>query len=194
MRGNSIGSDTTLQAMFKTEGRRLTFWQVGANLIGAYVVSSYFVFFDQVFSLESVRSTFYVVAVMFPILVIIANFYFHYWQRDLSRFIALDISQQKNHPDLLKSARRKVLDLPFMSAVISFFNWLIAAVIMSAHSLISSSGGKETMTVRLIDALSSPPSSRERPSSTSRTRRPRTRSPSSSASGRRSFAAGPIRR
>jgi len=146
-------SESSLQTLLRAEGHRLTFWQVGANLIGACVVSSYFVFFDQVFSAESVRNTFYVVAVMFPILVIIANFFSHYWQRDLSRFIELDIRQRQDHADLLKRAQRKILDLPFMSSVISFSNWLIAAVIMTTYSLIASSGGKEAMTVRLIDAL-----------------------------------------
>lgn len=153
MSGKNLPPDTSLQAMFRAGGRRLEFWQVGANLIGACVVTSYFVFFDQVFSAEGSRDTFYVVAVMFPILVIIANFLSHYWQRDLSRFLALDTQQRLDHVDLRKRAQRKVLDLPLMSAVISLFCWLLAAVTMSTHSLIAGSGGTASMTVRLIDAL-----------------------------------------
>jgi phosphoserine phosphatase RsbU/P len=153
MSGENLRPDSSLQAMFRAGGRRLEFWQVGANLIGACVVTSYFVFFDQVFPAEGSRNAFYVVAVMFPILVIIANFLSHYWQKDLSRFLALDPQQRQNHVDLRKRAQRKVLDLPLMSAVISFFCWLIAAVTMTTQSLIAGSGGTESMTVRLIDAL-----------------------------------------
>jgi phosphoserine phosphatase RsbU/P len=153
MSGESRRHNPSLQAMFKTGGRRLAFWQVGANFIGACVVTSYFVFFDQVFAAVVIQNTFYVVAVMFPILVIIGNLLSGYWQRDLSRFLALDDQSRENQFDLRKSAQRKVLDLPIVSAVISFFNWLIAAVIMTTYSVIASSGGQESVTVRLIYGL-----------------------------------------
>ena len=153
MSSQNLRSERLLEEMFEAGGRRLEFWQVGANLIGACVVTSYFVFFDQVFSAEGIRNTFYVVAVMFPILVIIANFLSHYWRKDLSRFLELDAQQRQNNADLLQKAQRKVLDLPLMSAVISIFCWLIAAVTMTANSLIASSGGTEPVWVRLIDAL-----------------------------------------
>ncbi len=153
MSGENLRPDSSLQAMFKTGGRRLGFWQVGANLIGACVVTSYFVVFDRIFSAEGIRYTFYVVAVMFPILVVIGNFFSSFWQKDLNRFLALDTEQRKNHADLRKKAQRKVLDLPLMSAAISFLNWLLAAVTMTTFSLISGYGGTESLTVRIIDGI-----------------------------------------
>jgi sigma-B regulation protein RsbU (phosphoserine phosphatase) len=153
MSGENSRPDTSLQAMFRAGGRRLQFWQVGANLIGAFVVTSYFVFFDRVFPAEGIRNTFYVVAVMFPILVLIGNLFSNIWQKDLNRYMALDPKQRQNHVDLLKRAQRKVLDLPLMSAVISFFDWLLAAVTMTAYSMIAGSGGGESLTVRIIDGI-----------------------------------------
>jgi sigma-B regulation protein RsbU (phosphoserine phosphatase) len=153
MSGETLRPDDSLPVMFKSGGRRLTFWQVGANLIGACVVTSYFVLFDRVFPTVGIQNTFYVVAVMFPILVVIGNFLSILWQKDLSRFLKLNTQQRQNHADLRKKAQRKVLDMPFMSAVISFFDWLIAAVTMTTYSLIAGSGGTESMAVRVIDGI-----------------------------------------
>jgi len=153
MSGEKLRPDTSLQAMFKAGGRRLEFWQVGANLIGALVVTSYFVFFDRVFSAESIRYTFYVVAVMFPVLVLIANFFSSIWQKDLNRYIALDPQQRQNQVDLQIKAQRKILDMPLMSAIVSFFDWLLAAVTMTAYSMIAGAAGGESLTVRIIDGI-----------------------------------------
>ena len=153
MSRENLRPDSSLQAMFKTRGRRLTFWQVGANLIGACVVTSYFVVFDRVFPATGIRDTFYVVAVMFPLLVLIGNTCSILWQKDLDRFLALDPQQRQNHADLHKKAQRKVLDLPLWSAVISFLNWLIAAVTMTTYSLLAGSGGTQSLTVRVMDGI-----------------------------------------
>jgi len=153
MNGETLGPDTSLEAMFETGGRRLGWWQVGANLIGACIVTSYFVFFDQVFPAVRIQNTFYVVATMFPVLVAIAFCFFYYWQKDLKRFLRLDAQHREINVDLRKRAQRKILDLPFMSAAMSFFNWFIAAITMSTYSLISAFGGKESLTVELIAGL-----------------------------------------
>ena len=71
MNGETLRSATSLQAMYESGGRRLGWWQMGANLIGACIVTSYFVFFDRVFPATRIQNTFYVVGIMFPVLVII---------------------------------------------------------------------------------------------------------------------------
>jgi len=153
MNGETLRTETSLQAMFKARERRLRLWQVGANLIGACIVTSYFVFFDRVFPAGPIQNTFYVVAILFPVLVAIAICFFLYWQRDLKRFIHLDTQDREINDDLRKRAQRKILNLPFMSAKISLFNWFIAAVTMTAYSLIADFGGKESLTVELIEGL-----------------------------------------
>ena len=62
MNGEPIRPDKSLQSMFATHGRPLGWWMVGANLAGACIVTSYFVFFDRVFPVVRIQTTFYVVA------------------------------------------------------------------------------------------------------------------------------------
>ena len=153
MNGENLPTDASLLAMFEARGHPLILWQVGANLIGACIVTSYFVFFDQVFPAVQIQKTFYVVAAMFPVLVAIAASYSSYWQKDLKKFLQLGTQDRDNNIDLQKRAQHKILQLPFMSAAISFFNWFIAAITMTTHSMISEWSGKESLTVELIEGL-----------------------------------------
>jgi sigma-B regulation protein RsbU (phosphoserine phosphatase) len=154
MNGETIGHEPSLQAMFAASGRVFGWWQVGANFIGAFIVTSYFVFFDRVFSTKGIQITFYVVGIMFPFLVAIAVGFMHWWQKDLFSFLRLQAQDSKIEPDLRESARRKILGLPLLSALISLFNWFLAAITMTTYSLISSeSGGSESFAVALIDGL-----------------------------------------
>jgi sigma-B regulation protein RsbU (phosphoserine phosphatase) len=153
MNGESVSSEISLQARFKAIGRRLSLWQVGANLIGACIVTSYFVFFDQVFPAVRIQNTFYVVAVMFPILVAIASYSMYYWQKDLRRFLEADMQNRAINAALQKKAQRKILDLPFMSALMSFINWFIAAITMTTYSLISGFSENKLLDSQLVEGL-----------------------------------------
>lgn len=153
MKSETPEPDMSLQTMIAVEGRRLGWWQVGANLIGACIVTSYFVFFDRVFPASGFQTTFYVVGVMFPFLVAIAVGFMHWWQKDLFLFSQLQAQDSEIESDLRESARRKILGLPLMSALISLFNWFLAAVTMTTYSLVSESGGSELFAVALIDGL-----------------------------------------
>jgi sigma-B regulation protein RsbU (phosphoserine phosphatase) len=153
MNGETIAPEASLQAMFAASGRRLGWWQVGANFIGAFIVTSYFVFFDRVFSTKGIQITFYVVGIMFPFLVAIAVGFMHWWQKDLFLFLRLQAQDSEIEPDLRESARRKILGMPLVSALISLFNWFLAAVSMTTYSLVSESGGSELFAVALIDGL-----------------------------------------
>ena len=86
MNGKTLRSDASLLEMYKAGGRWQSFWHIWANLIGACIVTSYFVFFDRVFPAGQIQNTFYVVAIMFPILSAIAACIFYYWQKELKRF------------------------------------------------------------------------------------------------------------
>lgn len=78
MNGEKLRSASSLQAMYEAGGRRLGWWQMGANLIGACIVTSYFVFFDRVFPATRIQNTFLVVGFMFPVLVLIAVGFMNY--------------------------------------------------------------------------------------------------------------------
>jgi sigma-B regulation protein RsbU (phosphoserine phosphatase) len=158
MKDENLVSETNLSAMFNSAGRRLTFWEVAANLIGACVVTSYFVFFDQVFPVVNIQMTFYVVAVMFPVLVAIAASSMYFWQKDLKRYIRLRAQGKGIKKELLKKAQRKILDMPFISAMLSLFNWFLAAITMSTYSMLldgklSGVVGQKSMGFGLIGGL-----------------------------------------
>ena len=151
-------SDKNISATSSFIRLRLIFWQLVANLIGAGVVTSYFVFFDRVFPVDEIQTTFYVVAVMFPVLVAIAGFSMRFWQKDLNRYLDLRAQGKEIQNELLEKAQRKILDMPFISAALSLFNWFLAAITMSIYSMvtddkISEAVGQESMAFGLIGGL-----------------------------------------
>lgn len=153
MNDETLRPGTTLQAIYKAGGRRLGWWQVVANLIGAFIVTSYFVFFDRVFPVRWIRTTFYVVAIMFPFLAAIAAGIMHWWQKDLFLFLQLDAQKGEISAELGNRVRRKIIDLPLISALISLLNWFLAGITMATYSLVAESGGSESFAVELIEAL-----------------------------------------
>ena len=118
----------------KSIRRKLVFLNIGANLIGALIVTCYFAFFDQALKDEQITNTFIVLGVMFIGLVILATVVLNKWQKDLWRFIRLKIDGDEIDSTLHRKAQRTILDLPFMSAMVSLFNWLLAAIIMSLNT------------------------------------------------------------
>ena len=134
-------------------GRPIGWLQVAANFAGACIVTSYFVFFDQVFPAQQVQNTFYVVGIMFVGLVIIAIVFFSNWQKDLNRFADLKRLDQEIDPILQKKAQRKILDLPYISALMSLFNWFLAAITMTTYSLISEPGEGASFAALLVEGL-----------------------------------------
>jgi len=134
-------------------GRPLGWLQMVANFAGACIVTSYFVFFDLVFPAQQVQNTFYVVGIMFVGLVIIAIVFFNNWQKDLNRFADLKRLDQEIDPVLQKKAQRKILDFPYISALMSLFNWFLAAITMTTYSLISEAGEGALFAAHLIEGL-----------------------------------------
>ena len=102
MNSETTGSDPSLQVMFEKSGRMLTWSHIGANLVGAGIVTSYFVFFDRVFPAIQIQNTFYVVGLMFPVLVLIAISSMRHWQKDLNLFIRLHSQNREIGVDLQK--------------------------------------------------------------------------------------------
>ena len=137
---------------FQSFGRTIGWLQVCANLVGAITVTSYFVFFDQAFPDIEVQNVFYVLAVMFPFLVAIAVSFFYFWRKDLYRFMQLTVQNKPIDEELRKKAQRKILDFPFMSVLVSFFNWFLAAITMTTFSIMTEAGRSPLM-VELFEGL-----------------------------------------
>jgi len=113
--------------------RKLTILTIIANLAGAGIVTSYFMFFDPNLKVQRVTNDLIVIGIMFIGLVLIATFFLHHWLKDLRHFVNLKIQQQEVEPDLRKRVQRKILDLPYMSSLTSLFNWFLAACIMTGY-------------------------------------------------------------
>ena len=63
--------------------RKLTIFQIGANLAGAGIVTFYFLFFDQGLTVPDAINSLIVIGIMFVGLVIIATVFLNRWQKDL---------------------------------------------------------------------------------------------------------------
>jgi len=116
---------------------KLTLLSVGANLVGAGIVTSYFLFFEQTFGNENIENYFVVIGVMFVVLVIIGIIFFRFWLKNLTKFVDLKLKNQAADFDLTKIAQRKILNLPQVSSLVSMFNWLLAAITMSVTNFYS---------------------------------------------------------
>jgi sigma-B regulation protein RsbU (phosphoserine phosphatase) len=124
----------TWRELSKFSRQKIVFLTIGANLIGALIVTCYFTFFDEGLVSEQITDTFIVLGIMFTGLVILAAIITKNWQKELWRFIRLKTDGDKIDSMLLQKAQRKILDMPFVSASVSLFNWLLAAVTMSLHT------------------------------------------------------------
>ena len=113
--------------------KRLAIVQIFANLAGASIVLSYFNFIDELRSVQEIKNTIAVGSIMFIGLVFLAIILHRTWQKDLFDFIRLKSDGREIAPDLNQRAQRKILNMPFRSAMISLLNWVLAACIMSIY-------------------------------------------------------------
>jgi sigma-B regulation protein RsbU (phosphoserine phosphatase) len=113
--------------------KRLTIVQILANLAGASIVLSYFNFIDELRSAQEIKNTIVVGTIMFIGLVFLAMILHRIWQKDLFDFIRLKSDGREISPELNQRAQRKILNLPFRSAMISLLNWVLAAIVMSTY-------------------------------------------------------------
>ena len=121
--------------------RKLTILQIIANLAGAGIVTSYFMFFDPSIKVQHISNDLIVIGIMFVGLVLIATFFLKHWQKDLVLFVTLKSNDQTVASSLQKKAQQKILNLPYISSLASLFNWFLAAIIMTLYYLPGSAQG-----------------------------------------------------
>ena len=130
-------------SIYKSTGRKLMFLEIGGNLTGAVIVTCYFQFLDKPFLREDLRTSIIVIGSMCLGLVCLATVVLRYFQKDLEQFVKLKAANRQINPQLHKKVQRRVLDFPFISALMSLFNWFLAAVIMGLYfGLISKSSSE----------------------------------------------------
>ena len=121
------------QTIYSFLTHKLSILQIIANLAGAGIVTSYFMFFDTNLKVQQVTNDLIVIAIMSIGLVIIAAVFLRRWQKDLTHFVNLKMHKQDLDSDLRKRVQRKILNLPYVSSMASVFNWFLAANIMTIY-------------------------------------------------------------
>ncbi len=121
--------------------RKLTILQIIANLAGAGIVTSYFMFFDPHLKVQRVTNDLIVIGIMFVGLVLIASLYLNHWQKDLLQFIKRVSHHQTVELNLQKKVQQKILNLPYVCSLTSLFNWFLAANIMTIYFSIGPAEG-----------------------------------------------------
>jgi sigma-B regulation protein RsbU (phosphoserine phosphatase) len=119
-----------VEAFFTT---RLTLLTILANLAGACIVVSYFMFFDPNIQVQRITKDLIVIGIMFVGLVVIATIFLTRWQKDLMRFVGLKCRNQPVESNLNQRVQQKILNLPYVCSLTSGFNWVLAAIIMTLY-------------------------------------------------------------
>ena len=119
-----------VEAFFTT---RLTLLTILANLAGACIVVSYFMFFDPSIQVQHITKDLIVIGIMFVGLVVIATIFLTRWQKDLMLFVGLKCRNQPVESNLNQRVQQKILNLPYVCSMTSGFNWILAAIIMTLY-------------------------------------------------------------
>jgi len=110
--------------------------QIVANFAGAGICFSYFAIFESSSPVSSITSGFVTTVIMFAILVVIGFYLNRKWERGLSQYVSARMAGQSVSVQLEAEAQRKILNMPFMAALVALINWGMASLIMSAYNLI----------------------------------------------------------
>jgi HD-GYP domain-containing protein (c-di-GMP phosphodiesterase class II) len=115
--------------------RRHTLIRICANFTGACVCTSYFIFFDPTFAAHFRYHTIAVSIAMFIAFSFIGNYFLFVWERDIARFLRNKQQNQKIGPHMQARAQRKVINIPFVSALTNLVNWIAAALCLTGYAI-----------------------------------------------------------
>ncbi|MGD8975155.1 MAG: SpoIIE family protein phosphatase [Desulfobacterales bacterium] len=137
----------------RATARKFGIVSIGGNMVGAVIVTVYFTFFDQPLLIKEIQKTFIVVGIMSVGLVIMATLFLRNWQKDIDRYLQLKTTDQEPDSDLQQRVQRKILNLPFASTLMSMFNWLLAAIIMTIYNNFILPETKQPLNAMLLGGL-----------------------------------------
>ena len=115
---------------------KLSLLNVGSNMVGAFIVTSYFLYFDRMAPFPKVGPILIVIVIMCIGLVILATIILSRWQADLARFVKYKQQHHAISKDLYRQVQRKIINLPAVNAATSLLAWFVASMVMSAYILI----------------------------------------------------------
>lgn len=115
---------------------KVSLLNAGANMIGALIVTLYFLYFDQIGLIPQAGTTIVVVVLMCIGLVCLGTVIMSRWEADLVRFAKLKQQHREVPEDLDRRVQRKMLNLPPVCAANSLFGWILASIVMATYRLI----------------------------------------------------------
>ncbi len=110
--------------------------QVFANFVGAGVCYSYFAFFDASAPVSLMSTGLVITIVMTAGLMVLGVILNMRWEKGLSLYVRSKMAGGDVSQALEKEARRKILNLPFIAALVALINWSMASVIMGFYNFI----------------------------------------------------------
>ena len=149
---NAVSMEGPWDEIYRSVNVKTSWTQVFANLVGAGVCYSYFAFFDSSAPVSLITTGLLITVLMTAGLVVFGSILNSRWEKGLREYVrskmaGLDVTQ-----NLEEEARRKILNLPFMAALVALINWAMASVIMSGYNLIETASA-ETFAVASFQAL-----------------------------------------
>ncbi len=133
---NALSGENLWSEIYRVVIGRTGLAQVFANFAGTGVCYSYFAFFDSSAPVSLISTGLLITIAMFAGLVGFGFFLNRRWEKGLIRYVRSRIDGHSVSQAFEKEARRKVLNLPFMAALVALINWSMASVIMSGYNFI----------------------------------------------------------
>ncbi|MBI9075921.1 MAG: SpoIIE family protein phosphatase [Desulfatibacillum sp.] len=116
---------------------------IGGNLVGMLMCMSYFVYFDSLYIARNMDMVVYGTLIFFVLQVGVSGYLVRRWMGDILAYLGVQHGLMQIKPGMKEIAQRKVINLPYLCAIVSFGNWLAASVVIPTLVLIAQPAGKD---------------------------------------------------
>ena len=124
------------------EWRSFNILHIAANAIGAGVCMFYFYHFEPAGYLHTLIDAFVLPVIVTISLIIIGMRFQYLWNKCLREYILILRKGQAAPLELQKKAQRQILNLPYISAVITLLMWGLASLFMAFYRILTHPEGE----------------------------------------------------
>ena len=124
------------------EWRSFNILHIAANAIGAGVCMFYFYHFEPAGYLHTLIDAFVLPVIVTISLIVIGMRFQYLWNKCLREYIHILRKGQAAPLELQKKAQRQILNLPYISAVITLLMWGLASMFMAFYRILTHPEGE----------------------------------------------------
>ena len=124
------------------EWRSFSILHIAANAIGAGVCMFYFYHFEPAGYLHTLIDAFVLPVIVTISLIVIGMRFQYLWNKCLREYIHILRKGQAAPLELQKKAQRQILNLPYISAVITLLMWGLASMFMAFYRILTHPEGE----------------------------------------------------